>query len=68
MLRRLGEIGFTQVVAVDLTHQELGVPVIRVVMPGAETWSVFFAHGQRARLGARANQVLCDAICGTQSE
>jgi ribosomal protein S12 methylthiotransferase accessory factor YcaO len=68
MLRRLAEIGFRQVVAVDLTHQELGVPVIRVVIPGAETWSVFFAHGQRARLGARANHVLCDAICGTQSQ
>jgi YcaO-like protein with predicted kinase domain len=68
MVGRLAEIGFRQVVAVDLTHQELGVPVIRVVIPGAETWSVFFAHGQRARLGARANHVLCDAICGTQSQ
>jgi putative methanogenesis marker protein 1 len=67
MLERLSEIGFEQVVAVDLTRPELGVPVIRVLIPGVETWSVFFAHGQRARLGARANQILCDAICGTQS-
>ena len=59
---RLAAAGFEQVVAVDLTRPELGVPVVRVVIPHAETWSVFFQHGARARLGRRANRVLSDTV------
>ncbi len=33
---RLGAAGLSQVVAVDLTKPELGVPVVRVVVPGLE--------------------------------
>ncbi|WP_163995277.1 YcaO-like family protein [Pyxidicoccus caerfyrddinensis] len=36
VLGRLGAVGVSQVVAVDLTKPELGVPVVRVVVPGLE--------------------------------
>ncbi|QSQ23954.1 YcaO-like family protein [Pyxidicoccus parkwayensis] len=36
VLGKLGEAGLSQVVAVDLTKPELGVPVVRVVVPGLE--------------------------------
>ncbi len=62
MVERLAAIGFEQLVAVDLTRPELGVPVVRVVIPGAETWSVFFTHGAAARLGPRANRMLGEAV------
>ncbi|HEX4172628.1 MAG TPA: YcaO-like family protein, partial [Acetobacteraceae bacterium] len=35
-LHRLSSIGIKRVVAVDLTREELGVPVVRVVIPGLE--------------------------------
>ena len=35
-LDRLGGVGIRQVVAVDLTKPELGLPVVRVVIPGLE--------------------------------
>jgi ribosomal protein S12 methylthiotransferase accessory factor len=64
MLERLGADRFDQVVAVDLTRPEVGVPVVRVVVPRAETWSVYFTHARRARLGDEANRVLCAAVHG----
>lgn len=67
LLDRLSEAGLEQVVVVDLTQEELGVPVVRVVIPQAETWSVFFHHGDRARLGDRANRALYDVIGGSLS-
>jgi ribosomal protein S12 methylthiotransferase accessory factor len=63
LLDRLSTAGFEQVVAVDLTRPELGVPVVRIVIPGAETWAVFFQHGHYARLGARANRILWETVC-----
>ena len=64
MLERLRCAGFEQMVAVDLTRRELGVPVVRVVVPGAETWSVFFSHGVKASLGPRAQRVLDERVSG----
>jgi ribosomal protein S12 methylthiotransferase accessory factor YcaO len=63
LLGRLSAAGFEHVIAVDLTRPELGVPVVRVLIPGAETWSVFFTHGHYARLGARANRILWETVC-----
>ena len=63
LLSRLSAAGLEQVIAVDLTRPELGVPVVRVLIPGAETWSVFFTHGHYARLGARANRILWETVC-----
>jgi YcaO-like protein with predicted kinase domain len=62
LLDRLKAEGFTQVVAVDLTRPEVGVPVVRVVVPGAETWSVFFAHARRAVFGTRVGNLLRQAV------
>lgn len=36
VLQRLMDTGFDQVVAVDLTRPELGVPVVRMIVPGLE--------------------------------
>lgn len=49
LLRRLQAIGLGSAVAVDLTHPELGLPVVRLLVPGLESWAA--DHG---RLGARA--------------
>lgn len=37
LLSRLAEAGFSEVIAVDLTHPGLGLPVTRIVVPGLET-------------------------------
>lgn len=62
LLNRLSDAKFEQVVVVDLTQAELGVPVVRAVIPQAETWSLFCHHGTRATLGERASRALSDAV------
>ncbi len=54
MLERLRRCGFEQVVVVELTKAGIGIPVVRVVVPRAETWSMFFMHTGRASVGRRA--------------
>jgi ribosomal protein S12 methylthiotransferase accessory factor len=58
VLRRLRASGFTQAVAVDLTRPEVGLPVVRVVVPRAETWSVFHLHTERGTLGPRIEALI----------
>lgn len=58
LLRRLKAAGFTQVVALDLTRPEIGVPVVRVVVPKAESWTVFHLHTERGVFGSRVAKVL----------
>jgi ribosomal protein S12 methylthiotransferase accessory factor len=43
MLSRLAEGGFDQVLAVDLTMPELGIPVVCIVIPGAESMGGWLA-------------------------
>jgi ribosomal protein S12 methylthiotransferase accessory factor len=62
LLKRLADEDFDQVVVVDLTREELGVPVVRVVIPQAETWSFLAHYGTRAELGDRANHALSKAV------
>ncbi|MBV8942473.1 MAG: YcaO-like family protein [Solirubrobacterales bacterium] len=62
LLDRLADAKFEHVVVVELTRAELGVPVVRVVIPKAETWTLFCHHGASAKLGERANQALSDAV------
>jgi ribosomal protein S12 methylthiotransferase accessory factor len=50
LLQRLREAGFGSVVMVDLTKPELGIPVVRVVVPGLEGYSA----APEYRPGARA--------------
>jgi len=53
ILQRLRRAGFKQIVAVDLTRPELQIPVVRVVVPGAEAWTVFHLHTGRGVIGRR---------------
>lgn len=50
VLDRLVAVGLTSAVVVDLTHPELGIPVVRVVVPGLEGYVFdFYRPGPRAR-------------------
>jgi ribosomal protein S12 methylthiotransferase accessory factor len=40
ILNRLKKSGITKVIVVDLTHPKLGIPVVRVIAPGLETFEV----------------------------
>lgn len=62
MLQRLKDDGFAHVVAVDLTRPELGIPVVRIIVPGAEAWSVYVTHGRRGRFGERIARLLHDGM------
>jgi ribosomal protein S12 methylthiotransferase accessory factor len=53
ILGRLSSVGIEDVVVVDLTKTELGIPVVRVVVPGLETYH----HVQGYVPGARARRV-----------
>lgn len=56
MLERMGLSGFEQVVVVDITKGGIDIPVVRVIVPGAETWTLFFQHTGRAGIGRRMLQ------------
>jgi ribosomal protein S12 methylthiotransferase accessory factor len=64
ILAHLAADGFEQAIVVDLTKSELGIPVGRVVVPGAEAWSVYYKHIRRARFGARASRALSGTMSG----
>lgn len=40
VLGKLMEVGFKYVIAVDITRPELGVPAVRMVIPGMEVWTM----------------------------
>jgi thioglycine synthase len=40
ILKRLKKSGLKKVIVVDLTHPKLGIPVVRVIVPGLETFEV----------------------------
>jgi ribosomal protein S12 methylthiotransferase accessory factor len=50
----LARIGVTQVIVVDLTRDEIGVPVVKVVVPGLEGFSMSNAHVPGKRANARS--------------
>lgn len=56
-LERIKEAGFQQVIAVDLSKEEFGIPVVRVVIPGLETM-IFtgFVPGPRGRAVLEATE------------
>ena len=55
LLERLRRIDVPRVLAIDLTHPEIGVDVFRVVVPGLEGYMLEdFTPGRRARAWARA--------------
>lgn len=56
IIERMRQSGFEQVVAVDITRKEVGIPVVRVIVPRSEIWTLYFEHGSRASPGPRALQ------------
>jgi ribosomal protein S12 methylthiotransferase accessory factor len=53
LLEALRGAGLGQVVALDLTKPEIGIPVARVVVPGLEALNIeFYAPGKRAQAHA----------------
>lgn len=52
MLRRICESGIGQVVVVDLTLPDIDVPVVRVLVPGLESWAA-----DHMRIGWRATNI-----------
>src|SRR4030095_8499886 len=61
ILSRLRAAEFSQVIAVDLSRPEISVPVVRVVIPKAEAWTVFHLHTQRGPFGSRVAELLNNA-------
>jgi len=56
MVGGLHRAGLDQVIVVDLTAEELGVPVVRVFVPGLESWAADHSRiGRRARAHLRAH-------------
>ena len=53
VLERFRSVGMDQVVAIDLTRPELGIPVVRVIVPHAEGWAAFRLHSSSALVGKR---------------
>jgi ribosomal protein S12 methylthiotransferase accessory factor len=48
-------VGIDHVIVVDLTHDEVGIPVVRVIVPGLEGCSLLpnYSPGRRAHAYAR---------------
>ena len=56
MVGGLRRAGLEEVIVVDLTAEELGVPVVRVLVPGLESWAADHSRiGRRARAHLRAH-------------
>jgi ribosomal protein S12 methylthiotransferase accessory factor len=54
ILKRLQSRGITRVIAVDLTRPEIGIPVVRVIVPGLEVYAIDHERrGERCRNARR---------------
>lgn len=62
MLERLRRTGFEQAIVVDVTKASVGIPVVRVVVPSAESWPVYLMHTGRADIGQRVLEQIYDGI------
>jgi ribosomal protein S12 methylthiotransferase accessory factor len=58
ILGRFAASGLSQAVAIDLTRPELGVPVVRVVVPEAEFWPLQQLHTGRCQIGPRGMRLV----------
>jgi len=58
MSRQLQAAGLEQVIAVDLTRAEVGIPVVKVIVPGLEHWSARHFDPDVIVLGPRGRQYL----------
>jgi ribosomal protein S12 methylthiotransferase accessory factor YcaO len=58
LLQRIQGVGLQQVVAVDVTHPAIGIPVIKMIVPGIEQWAMFNFDPAHCLLGKRGKAVL----------
>jgi ribosomal protein S12 methylthiotransferase accessory factor len=58
----LGKQGLDRVIVVDLTREEIGIPVVRVIVPGLEVFAM-----DPERRGARVNHAKDHRVSRTQS-
>jgi ribosomal protein S12 methylthiotransferase accessory factor len=58
MSRQLQAAGLEQVIVVDLTRAEVGLPVVKVIVPGLEHWSARHFDPDVIVLGPRARRYL----------
>ena len=58
MSRQLQAAGLPQVIAVDLTRADVGLPVVKVIVPGLEHWSARHFDPDVIVLGPRARRYL----------
>lgn len=58
VLAKLARLGHHEVIVVDLSHEEIGVPVVRVIVPGFEATTLVpnYAPGRRALAFAQARR------------
>lgn len=64
MVERLKGVGLERVIVVDLTKEEIGVPVVRVIVPGLEMYAV---DGERIGRRCRNARKQRGHIPGTES-
>ena len=58
MSQQVQRVGLHQVIAVDLTRPDVGVPVVKVIVPGLEHWSARHFDPDLIVLGPRAHRFL----------
>jgi YcaO-like protein with predicted kinase domain len=58
ILEKMPSMGLRHAIAFDLTRHGVGIPVVRVVVPRSEAWSVYHVHIGRAAIGPRIVEVL----------
>lgn len=58
VLARMPDFGLTELIAFDMTHPDVNIPVVRVVAPQSETWTVYHLHTGRGAFGKRASILL----------
>jgi putative methanogenesis marker protein 1 len=64
MVERLRRVGLERVIVVDLTREEIGVPVVRVIVPGLEMYAV---DGERIGRRCRNARKQRGRVPGTES-
>ncbi len=63
-VERLREVGLERVVVVDLTREQIGMPVVRVIVPGLEMYAV---DGDRIGRRCKDARKKCGRVRGTES-
>lgn len=58
MARQLASAGLERIIVVDLTRSEVGVPVVKVIVPGLEHWSARHFDPDLVIIGPRARRYL----------